>query len=542
MNRITFNASVSTQAYTTKPTSKDIASLEFIPMALGVEGLAKNINDGKPFSFLYRYEGDALTTKDKTKKNFIESNFIVFDLDHQKLDRETTVRGLNIKPTIEYNTPSNGINGEYAYRFIYACNRPMTSTEEFEGKTRGLAFQLGILDRIDKKTIDSSRYFNGSFNSNPKTSNTVVNVDEITPIYSTFTAKEKPTFITTSTDENDEFLRDLKKMKAVDFLKKYEDSYSNWMRETKLEYNENGIAYKDENYIELEMYWGRDEEGKAYVKKVQIGHRNTCLYMQGCTIRKINKNITLEGLIYAMYYLVTFYYDNSDGELTPTLVMKKAKDIMGLDWNEISVECKKNKGFKVSTQYAEQTGISKQKLAADERTRQHDQEISVVFDPFKTDKENMKVLKEQGVKVTDNYLKAYRERNNCKLQDVQLSKIEELIAEGMKDKDIMKVLNIAKRTFYRLKTKLEKSAKNGDQDIKLKNNNTYISLAKIGTNSNHEETNLNIDSSFESLEGVELMKSLNITVTPEPTYTPSKLTTEMETEIDAVLDMIYGVK
>jgi hypothetical protein len=38
------------------------------------------------------------------------------------------------------------------------------------------------------------------------------------------------------------------------------------------------------------------------------------------------------------------------------------------------------------------------------------------------------------------------------------------------------------------------------------------------------------------------MKSLNITVTPEPTYTTSKLTTEMETEIDAVLDMIYGVK
>lgn len=106
----------------------------------------------------------------------------------------------------------------------------------------------------------------------------------------------------------------------------------------------------------------------------------------------------------------------------------------------------------------------------------------------------------------------------------------------------MKVLNIAKRTFYRLKTKLEKSAKNTNQDIKLKNNNTYILPRKIGTTSNHEKNNLNIDSSFESLEGVELMKSLNITVTPEPTYTTSKLTTEMETEIDAVLDMIYGVK
>lgn len=124
---------------------------------------------------------------------------------------------------------------------------------------------------------------------------------------------------------------------------------------------------------------------------------------------------------------------------------------------------------------------------------------------------------------------------------VQLSKIEELIAEGMKDKDIMKVLGISHGKYFNLKKSLT-SPKNGDQDIKLKNDNTYISLAKKWTNSNHKETNLNIDSSFESLEGVELMKSLNITVTLEPTYTTSKLTTEMETEIDAVLDMIYGVK
>lgn len=106
----------------------------------------------------------------------------------------------------------------------------------------------------------------------------------------------------------------------------------------------------------------------------------------------------------------------------------------------------------------------------------------------------------------------------------------------------MKVLNITKPTYYKLKDKVGKGKKNTNQDIELKNNNTYIFLPKNFTPSTHEETNLNIDSSFESLEGTELMKSLNITVTPEPTYTPSKLTTEMETEIDAVLDMIYGVK
>lgn len=516
-----FPVSISIKGYEGKPAN--IWAIYYGEQQPTIYGLAVYINNGHCFCGLFHHQGEILKASERKTENFIASYFIGIDCDDMNVSLIDFVSALPIPPTIAYNTPRNGKDGLYRYRLIYVLSRPTTTEKEHNEKYNGLLYELGINEMIkDNCGGQCSRYFNGSKDSDPIINYTVLDTDTIPNRYTETTTKPKTKqkTVTTATDERlgnkpnyiyknggAGFLNDFYKMSNSDFLKAYAPIYGSWKRETELQFNENGIAYLPDDYKAIEIYFTRDEQGKAKPLKVQQGHRDKCLYSQAILIRLINPFITLEGLIYALWEMVTAYYDNSDKELTKKLIHKKAEQILSIPADELTHSYKAKQMFKVSTEYAEQTGISKQKLAADERTRQHDKQISLYFDGLKTDKDNLKVLKENGVKVTDNYLKAYRERTNQRLKDLRVKKITELKQQGLTDKEIYKSLGISEKTFYNLK---KEPVKNGYQD----NNNRIIYDYMLGrqnlqvTESKFDP--LDFDNSFDTMTAEQVATATNI--------------------------------
>lgn len=495
-----FYASISTEAYKTKPTDKaTIAKMKFTEQSLTVGEMIQKIRQGFNFTGIFKHNGDIMTATERKQTNFIKSYYIGVDCDEMTEKMSDFVSNLPIVPTIAYTTPTNNktINGKYMgyrYRIIYVLDYPLECTpEEYHAKYKGLLKCLNIDGkRPDGKPIikdncggDCSRFFNGSPDCDYIISDTILDANFIRPIYEE-TEKQakqktvtKPENITTTAPADLDFFADWHKLTNIEILEKYQDVYK-WNRATTLQSDENGIEWITPDYIELKPYWKRDGEGKPMQKKIEIGHRNATLYREGCFIRKINPEISLAGLCLALLEMFVFHCENSDKELNRDVIFKKATDIMKKDINNIYINYRDNRKFKVNAQVAEQLGKTKQKLAAEERTRQHDNEIGLYFDVFKSDKDNLKVLKENGVKVSDNYLKGFRERTNSVLSDVQTEYIQQATEQGKADKDIIKDLNISKRTFYRLKDKI-RSAKNGDQDIKLKSKYFITLIAKNDT-------------------------------------------------------------
>lgn len=524
-----FTTNISLEAYETKPAN--IWAIQYRKQTLTINEFADRITGGYCFCGLFHHQGDIMTATDRKKTNFIKSYYIGVDCDDMKINMTDFVSTLSTPPTVAYTTPSNGKNGLFRYRLIYVLSDPITDKETYSAKYNGLLKDLNITDQInDNCGGECNRYFNGSKDCEMILNETsILDPNNISTVkFADAPKKEKTTkkqnkqqkTTTTATDESlsdkpkyiynngvSGFLTDFYRMGNTDFLKEYAPIYGGWKRETELQFNENGIAYLPDDYKAIEIYFTRDEQGKAKPLKVQQGHRDKCLFSQGILIRMINPSITLEGLIYALVEMVTAYYDNSDKEITKKLIHKKAEQILNIPADELTHNYKAKQAFKVSTEYAEQTGISKQKLAADERTRQHDKEISLYFDGLKTDKENLKVLKENGVKVTDNYLKAYRERTNQRLKDLRVKRINELKQQGLKDKEIYMSLGISEKTFYNLK---KEPVKNGYQD-----NNTIIyndyTLTRQKLQVTESKFNpLDFDNSFDTMTAEQVATATNI--------------------------------
>ena len=532
-----FSASVSTKNYEEKPTN--ISGMAFKESTFTIDELAEAIKAGKAFTNIFTHNGDSLNIRDKKKDNFRMSNFITFDFDHQPSEMNTFISNLSIKPSIAYTTPSDGKNGEYAYRCIYMLDEPVTSVMEYENKYRGLAKELGVAEKIDAHCVDAARYFNGSYSCNTITSDTILKTNQIPSVEREYTAPTKTN--RTANEKNEEttvsgdFISDWKnrKLSNEEILSKYQDlqRHSECSERTS---DMNGIIRIDDEYIEYRRIWSKDENGRPYIVKVKEGHRNNELYKFGCFVRLANPDVTLDRMMVIMLSEVMAHYEIGDGELlNRNKIQKKAEAIMSIDTDELKFKYDDTRRFKVDREKAKELGVSCQKLAADERTRLHDKEIGLYFDAYKTDKENREVLKKNGVNVTPEFLKKYRERYNCKLQDVQIEYIKNEISKGTKDKDIIDFLNISKGTFYKLKNKIIKGIKNAEQDTDLLNNIVYNFPRKIYTFSEPEKVSenetkdkLQDDTSFD-IEPSELRKMLGI---PEPVEEPAVETEQINNE------------
>ena len=108
------------------------------------------------------------------------------------------------------------------------------------------------------------------------------------------------------------------------------------------------------------------------------------------------------------------------------------------------------KKFQVPDSLVLETGLSKKTISEEYKRIVKDKQIFYFFDGLKTDKENIAILKENGVSVSPAYLKSFRERHSLDRRTLQLQMIESSLKEGLSVKEIISRLGITRKSYYNL--------------------------------------------------------------------------------------------
>ena len=202
-------------------------------------------------------------------------------------------------------------------------------------------------------------------------------------------------------------------MSPQDFIYYYRQTYD-YFTATPLHY-ENGYALLPDDYCEITRPWYREQVGDkttTVVRTLRHGDkRKTRMSNTAVIIRKIKNDITFEHLLYILVCERTYYYDNSDKVLTNKELVKIAQWAMGIPVNELNPKQIKHPKFKIDKAYWREQGITPRQAANIVRGMLKSQEIGSMYDFNLTDAENVKIMKDNGLSVSINTLRRWRREN-----------------------------------------------------------------------------------------------------------------------------------
>lgn len=439
---------ITTQNYAKKPQKSDIQKMTFNKVELKVKDLCSYINEGYAFTNIFNNNG-LLKIKDKTIKNFKESWFIGYDVDHSNVSMKDFVELLSVKPTISYTTPSNGIDG-YSYRLLYILDEPIIDNDEYKRIYVGYAQFLNIIDIIDVKAKDSSRYFNGN-----KNCDIIVNEENIISLSD---IRKIIRDINQSENESTNNINSNNKDRAI----LVDDSFSDRPIDRNFINDFNSLSYRDfyENcylsgkYISQEHTLVEDDGSKPIIelgddfieiirrfklvefrgKKIPVRYkfkdgegRRTKLWNNGMLRRKINPSLRFEDILYNLVSEVLLYYDNSDGQLDKNTIYGIAKSVMKYDLDRYNPRIKKRRSYIASSAYCQIHGITKRKAVAmyEAKRRSKAPLIEFYYREGLKPKDVQALIKESGEDIHIRTIQNWYEKNG--IYDDKYEKIFELI-------------------------------------------------------------------------------------------------------------------
>lgn len=426
-NDYKFWVSLSHTKFDHKPDREtEVGKLRFSRIYTDVEGFANGIEKGYCYAPVFKYS--TFSMSEKTDRNFNYSSFVSIDIDHTTIDMNTMVEGLEYKPTIYYTSCSNGVDDKYSYRLIYCFSEKIEGCNEYYNYVYTLlqANQISI-DDIDKRSLKASQYYNGNGcgNIDIKVSNIIYNKTDFTEYYNDYYTDEyksinltnnttHPTIISyNDTFENKQFEDDYWNMRMEDVLSKYIDMYPN-IEHTPLPKVDDDTPYIlfPSDYIEIKRYWKVRNDGRA-VKITDGNKRRQRLFINGIIRRMINPSITFDNLVYNLLYELCNYISNYNAEY----IIDK-KDIFHIAKNVMKADLTKGEGLKgtdrrfaVNPKYCEKYGLNKRQVRNIACKVLRNQGIGELYDSSKTDKENIEIMKENGLEVSLITLKRWRKEN-----------------------------------------------------------------------------------------------------------------------------------
>ena len=422
-----FWVSLSTQKFDHKPNREtEVGKLRFTRIYTDVEGFADSIADG--YCYTPIYNSSTFTMSDKTDRNFDYSSFISLDIDHATVDMNAMIDRLEYKPTLSYTSCSNGLDGKYSYRLIYCFNDKIEGTSEYSNYVYTLlnANKLSI-DDIDKRSVKASQYYNGNGCGyiNINISNIIYNKIDFIDYYKDYftntidtSSNESINLIhihtpPTNMSYNDTFENDFWSMRMEDILSKYVDIYPNY-EHTPLPTVDDDTPFVllPKDYLEIKRFWTCKDNGRAIKVKDGQGRRRK-LFLNGIIRRLINPNITFDNLLYNLLYELVQYVSNFDAQNIigkkeiydiASCVMKK--DITKYEWVKGV-----NRKFIVNPRYCEKYGMNKRQVRNMACKMLRNDSIGELYDCSKTDKENLEIMKENGLEISLITLKRWRKDN-----------------------------------------------------------------------------------------------------------------------------------
>lgn len=418
-----FEVCISDKGYDHKPDrDNEVPNLTFHQTTTNVEGLANAVSKGycyAPIFELRKFDMDH-----KHAKDFRYSFFVSIDVDHVQVNMNSMVDALEYKPTFAYTSCSNGENGEYSYRLIYCFFDKLEGVDEYYSFVYAILKSNGLsIKDIDYRSREAERYYNGNGCGNIESyiTNIIYDKEYFRDYYIQYhrpikdkSINENHTYNTHyNMFLNDTFEYDYRNMKMEDVLAKYIDVFPN-MEHTPLQEVDDDTPYiiYPIGYIEIRRWWRKRLNGKPI--KIRDGEgRRRKLFINGIIRRLINPQITFDNLLYNLLYELVYYHSNygADNIIDKKEIYKIATDVMNKDMSNYERLRGSHKIFMVNPKFCIKYGLSKNEVKNIASKMIRYNKIGELYDCSQTDKKNLEIMKENGLKVSLSTLKRWRKEN-----------------------------------------------------------------------------------------------------------------------------------
>ena len=407
--------SLSVDYYMSKP--KNIAQIRYKRRTFTQNSLMVVLKTGYCVAHCFKTQNEIFTQSEKTNDNFEYTQMIGIDVDDCDTDMETFINGLKRKPTFAYTTFSNGIKGN-RFRMIYLFNQKIDSIPLYRAVYNWITEGLNINDNCMRSV--SQQMFGTNFSAKWYKSDIwydVPHFDESIITNQKRVSSQNSISDKVSSQISKSFINDMDCMAAMDFIKKYRNSYP-YFTETELQYKD-GYAVIDSNYYVVRRMWYNQvyetKDGTVTVNEVRKykdgNKRRIRMYNTARILRNIKNDITAEHLAYILYLEREYYYDNSDNILSNERLLSIATEITSMPMERVIMDNNKKNSFKVDKSYWAEKGITPKQAVQIVRGQINDRNIGELYDCSLTDKENIEMMKEYGIKVSLITLKRWRKKN-----------------------------------------------------------------------------------------------------------------------------------
>ena len=403
-----FKISVSEQNVYSKPDKNDksdkrMSSLVFKPQEVSVETLIQLAKNGKVFCGLYSSSNPdgSFHIKDKNRDKYISSSTLFYDIDDSEDCLQDYISRLPYKPTFAYTTFSDGIKGN-RFRLGYVFNRQIIGEKRFNE----LYEAINVANNFD--ALDNRNAIQCYFGTKPfaedYTSDYIYSTAEFSEFVSSEILQTSHSSITTvsaSTDIDSSFLNDFYHLSFNDFLSKYKDTY---YQEYKYSLCPPHILDSSEMfYLFPEPYYTiyhKCKGGKMF-KWSSGDNRKTHIFMTAQVMLANNPNISIECLLFGLRVERERYYYNYDNKISNEVLIEKAKYSLT---HRYPISQTKHPRYKVNKPYWSEQGVSVMQAVNYIERYLRTKEIQKYFNPYKTYKENVQILLNNGIKISERTL------------------------------------------------------------------------------------------------------------------------------------------
>lgn len=425
-NEFTFTLSVSQKGYATKPTQEQVPKIVFQPQRLTIESAIRCAKEGRAFcySFSTPNQKGLITIKDKKEANFLATSTIIYDFDDMDTGMQEYIASLPYKPSFAYPTYSNGKNGFSRFRLAYVLEDDIRSVGDFNALYHAIANANGFIRETkehggwDIRNV-SQLYYGTTSTASTYNGNTIYSKAVFEPYVTASTEQKSKVSTHKETDYsryesavNPEFLQDFTHLPQKALYTKYRDIYySNYepSLSTALILDESEMFYRyPDDYVCV--YHKR--QGK-HTLRWDIGEdRKKKLFITAQIMLFNLPELTIENLLYNLRLERQWYYDNSDGKINNEFLLQTAINAYNKPY---PLEPSEHPTFSLNKPFWEGQGYTANQAKMIVRRYLTAKEVERLYNPSLTRKENLRILKENGVRISDRTLRRMVSREDIKI-------------------------------------------------------------------------------------------------------------------------------
>lgn len=433
---------ISIMGFERKPQANKMGKIQYIRKNLSIDEIAQYIKNGYVLSANFT-EDDSTVIRQTQRcyKNFKSTSLLMIDLDGEvEYGLNELIELLEFKPSIAYSTYSHLIeNKGNRYRLLYLFKEEIRDINQYKEIYQIISnsFPFTIKDNCGRNVtqavfgskrdcmlIKSDKIYSISnfikLNHNSNLNNFTILNNQIS--HSNSIKKEEKNIIRLERlIQDDEYIEDYWNMSYNDLLTKYGDKYPIF-EHTPLYQADDDTPYiiLPPEYLEIKRYWLIDyiysENGsvKTYTtkaRKIKDGEgRKKKLFINGVLRRMMLPAITFEYLLNCLVFELYHYIENSQDSIDRKILYEIALNAWNTDLDKYE-ELRQSdcRTFVVNDKYCIKYDASRATARNISRKAITYDKIGSLYDNNLTDKQNLEVFKEHGLKVSPKTLQRFRE-------------------------------------------------------------------------------------------------------------------------------------